>query len=127
MSTGQMIVGVATIVFTVIAAVATATWVLSEKINESRVEFHKEIGEVREEMGEIRVEIREENAKTRDETRKEIGELRVEFHKNMGELRGYIGNIDTKVNEFKGFHEREHDIFYGAADKDDKENSTSAN
>ena len=116
MSTGQMIVGVATIVFTVIAAVATATWVLSEKINESRVEFHKEIGEVHEEMGEIRVEIREENAKTRDETRKEIGELR-----------GYIGNIDTKVDEFKDFHEREHDIFYGAADKDDKENSTSAN
>ena len=116
MSIGQMTMGIITIVLAVIIAVAGATWVISEKINASHVE------------------LLEENAKTRDELRKEIGVLRNEFHKNMGDIREEINNlrrdvenIDTKVDEFKDSHEREHDLFYDAAAKDDEEISTSAN
>ena len=93
-------------VIAIIATIIGATWILSEKINESRVEFHQEIGEVREEF------------------RKEISKLSEGFHKEIGKLREDIKNVDTKFDAFMDSHRREHDLFYGAADK---ENSTSAN
>ena len=102
----------------VIAVVVGAAWTILAENHESRIEFQKEIGEVR-------VEIREENAKTRDELRKEINELRkeiselrAEFHKNMSELRGDIEKLDSKLDEFKDSHEREHDLFYGQGDSE---------
>ncbi|MCY4053569.1 MAG: hypothetical protein OXE98_06785 [Hyphomicrobiales bacterium] len=102
MSTGQMIVGVATIVFTVIATVVGGTWVILEEINESHVELQKQINESRvefhKETGEVRVEIREENAKTREE---------------VGGLRGDVANVGSKFDEFEDSHRREHDLFYG--------------
>ena len=113
----------------VIAVVVGAAWTILAENHESRIEFQKEIGEVRveirKEIGGLRVEIREENAKTRDELRKEINELRkeiselrAEFHKNMGELRGDIEKLDSKLDEFKDSHEREHDLFYGQGDSE---------
>ena len=119
MSTGQMTIGIITIVLAMIITLAGAVWVISEKINASHVELLEEnikirveIEKIRIEIEKIRVEIREENAKTRDELREEIGKFRVEFHKNMGELRGDIKKLETKLDEFRDFHEREHDLFY---------------
>ncbi|MCY4048580.1 MAG: hypothetical protein OXF24_03225 [Hyphomicrobiales bacterium] len=104
-------------VIAIIATIIGATWILSEKINESRVEFHQEIGEVREEF-------RKEISKLSEGFHKEIGKLREGFHKEIGKLREDIKNVDTKFDAFMDSHRREHDLFYGAADK---ENSTSAN
>ena len=105
MITGKTIREIAPVI-AIIATIIGATWILSEKINESRVEFHQEIGEVREEF------------------RKEISKLSEGFHKEIGKLREDIKNVDTKFDAFMDSHRREHDLFYGAADK---ENSTSAN
>ena len=113
MSTGQMIVGVATIAFTVIATAVGRTWVILEEINESHIELQKQINESRvefhKETGEVRVEIREENAKTREE---------------VGGLRGDVANVGSKFDEFEDSHRREHDLFTA---KEGSENSTSAN
>ena len=49
-----------------------------------------------------------------------MGELREE----ISNLRGDIGKLDAKLDEFKDFHEREHDLF---AAKGDNENSNPAN
>ena len=118
-----VVTGAIAAVFSIIATIIGATWVLSERINEVRVEFHKEIGENRTEfhkaIGEVRVEIREENAETRDEFRKDIGDLRTEFRTD-------IRDIGTKMDGFIDSHRREHDIRYDSAEKDE-ENSTSAN
>ena len=114
MSTGQMTIGIITIVLAMIITLAGAVWVISEKINASHVELLEENAETRVEIEKVRVEIekvrvenREENAKTRDELRKEIGELR-----------GDIERLDGKFDEFKDSHEREHDLFYGQGDSE---------
>ena len=114
MNTGQIVgltVAVITIVFAIIASAIGGTWMLSEKINASNAE--------------LRVEIREENAKTRDELRKEIGELRNEVREENAKtrveiegLRGDIERLDSKFDEFKDSHEREHDLFYGQGDSE---------
>ena len=104
-----VITGATVAVFSIMATIIGATWMLSES-------FHKEIAE-------IRVEIREENAETRNEFRKENNETR----KDIGGLRTDIRGIDTKFDEFKESHRREHDLFRNPTAKKDEENSTSAN
>ena len=85
MSTGQMTMGIITIVLTVIIAVAGAVWAISERINTSHAE------------------LLEESAKTRVEVEK---------------LRGDIERLESKFDEFRDSHEREHDLFYGQGDSE---------
>ena len=100
----------------IIATIIGATWVLSEKISDFRVDLHKEIAEVR-------VEICKESGTTRDEFRKEIGNVRVD----VGYLLGDVANAGSKLDEFKESHRREHDLSRNPAANEDEENSTSAN
>ena len=96
MSTGQMTIGIITIVLAMIITLAGAVWVISEKINASHVE------------------LLEENAKTRVELLEESAKTRVEIEK----LRGDIERLESKFDEFKDSHEREHDLFYGQGDSE---------
>ncbi|MCY4031571.1 MAG: hypothetical protein OXF05_05590 [Hyphomicrobiales bacterium] len=99
-------------VFSIMATIIGATWILSEKINEVRVELHIEIAEVREEIGKVREDMAKGEGKIRED---------------ISNLRGDVVNIGTKLEEFKESHRREHDIFYNASAKNDEENSSSAN
>ena len=81
---------------------------LSEKINDVRVELHEEIAEVNEYLSE------------------DISDFRAESHEDTGYLRADVRGIDTKMDGFIDSHRREHDILYGSAKKDE-EDSTSAN
>ena len=103
MSTGQMTMGIITIVLAMIIAVAGAVWAISERINASHVE------------------LLEENAKTRVELLEESAKTRVEIEKLRGDverLRGDIEKLESKFDEFKDSHEREHDLFYGQGDSE---------
>ena len=123
MSTGQMALGIITVVLAIVVAVAGATWVILEEINESHVELQKQISESHVELQKQINESRVEFHKEIGEVREEIGEVREE----IGELRGDIEKLDSKLDEFKESHEREHDLFYDAASRNGRENSTSAN
>ena len=125
MSTGQMTMGIITIVLAMIIAVAGAVWAISERINASHVELLEENAKTRaellEENAKIRAELLEENAKIRAEFLEESAKTRVEIEKLRGDverLRGDIERLESKFDEFKDSHEREHDLFYGQGDSE---------
>ncbi len=57
MNTGQTIGAIVVAVFTVIATVVGATWIVLEEIGEVRIELHKENAEVRENIGGLRGDV----------------------------------------------------------------------